>query len=89
MEGGKNCDSVVEELSGRIKELEYKLGEQEKEKVRPKLSEEAVKTLLSEEGVPKWMDITSPYVTWHYITPHYITLHYITSQNITLHYITS
>ena len=27
-----------------------------KKKVRPKLSEEAVETLLSEEGVPKWME---------------------------------
>ena len=38
------------------KELESKLGQHEKEKVRPKLSEEAVETLLSEEGVPKWME---------------------------------
>ena len=55
-EGGKNSDPVVEELSRRVKELESKLGEHEKEKVRPKLSEEAVETLLSEEGVPKWME---------------------------------
>ena len=44
---------MVEELSTRIKELEAKLGDQGKEKGRPKLSEEAV---LSEEGVPKWME---------------------------------
>ena len=55
MEGGKNSDPVVEELCRRIKELASKLGEHEKEKVRPKLSEEAVETLLSEEG-PKWME---------------------------------
>ena len=36
VEGGE----IVEEPSRRIKELESKLGEQEKEKVRPKLSEE-------------------------------------------------
>ena len=42
--------------SRHIKEVESKLGEHEKEKVRPKLSEEAVETLLSEEGVPKWME---------------------------------
>ena len=55
-EGGKNSDPVVEGLSRRIKELESKLGEHEKEKVCPKLSEEVVETLLSEEGVPKWME---------------------------------
>ena len=55
VEDGKNSDPVVEELSRRIKELESKLGEHEKEKVHPKLSEEAVETLLSEEGAPKWM----------------------------------
>ena len=47
MEGGKNPGTVVEELSRRIKELESKLGQHEKEKVRLKLSEEAVETLLS------------------------------------------
>ena len=52
-EDGKNSDPVVEELSRRIKELESKLGEHQKEKVRPKLSAEAVEILLSEEGVPK------------------------------------
>ena len=47
---------MVEELSRRMKELESKLGEHKKEKLRPKLSEEAVETLLSQEGVPKWME---------------------------------
>ena len=56
MEGGGKPDLVVEEFSRRITEVESKLGEHEKEKVRPKLSEEAVETLLSEEGVPKWME---------------------------------
>ena len=55
-EDGKNSDPVVEELSRRIKELESKLGKPEKEKVRPKLLEEAVETLVLEEGVPKWME---------------------------------
>ena len=45
-EGDKEQDPMVEQLSRRIKELEAKLGEQGKEKVRPKLSEEAVETLL-------------------------------------------
>ena len=44
---------MVEELNRRIKALESKLGEHEKEKVCRKLSEEAVEALLSEEGVPK------------------------------------
>ena len=47
VEGGQNPDPVVEELSRRIKEMESKLREHEKEMVHPKLSEEA------EEGVPK------------------------------------
>ena len=47
---------MVEEWSKHITELESKLEEHEKEKVRPKLSQEAVETLLSEEGVPKWME---------------------------------
>ena len=49
-------DPMVEELCRRIKEPEAKLGEQDKENVRPKLSEEAVDTLLAEEGVPKWVE---------------------------------
>ena len=56
MEGGGNPDAVMENLSRRIQELETKQREHEKEKVRPKLSEEAVETLRSEEGVPKWME---------------------------------
>ena len=56
MEGEKNPGPMVEELSRRIKELESKPGEHEKEKVRLKLCEEAVETMLSEEGVPKWME---------------------------------
>ena len=59
-EDGKNSDPVVEEPSRSIKELESKLGEHEKEKVRPKLSEEAVETLLSEEGVSKGMEKLGP-----------------------------
>ena len=47
-EGGKNCDPVVEEPSKCIKEFEAKLGEHEKAKVRPKLSEVGVETVLSE-----------------------------------------
>ena len=54
-EDGKSSDPVVEELSRRIKELESKLSGHEKEKVRPKLLEEAVEALLLDEGVPKWM----------------------------------
>ena len=46
---------MVEELSRWIKELESKRGGQEKEKVRPKLSGEAVETVLLEKGVPKWI----------------------------------
>ena len=46
---------TVEELSRSIKELESKLGEADKAKVRRKLSEEVVETLLSEEGLPRWM----------------------------------
>ena len=52
----KDQDPMVKELSRRIKELEAELGEQDKGKFCPRLSEEAVETLLSEEGVPKWMD---------------------------------
>ena len=55
MEDAKKSDAVVEDLRRRIKELESKLGEHEKEKVLPKLSEEAAETLLSEEGAPKWI----------------------------------
>ena len=51
--GGKEQDLMVEEPSRRTKELEAKLGEQDKEKVHLKLSEEAVETLLAEEGVLK------------------------------------
>ena len=56
MEGGESLDAVMEDLSRHLQELETKPGEHEKEKVRPKLSEEAVETLRSEEGVPKWME---------------------------------
>ena len=52
----KGQDKTIEELSRRIKELETKLGEANKENVRPNLSDEAVESLLSEEGVPKWME---------------------------------
>ena len=51
--GDKQQDPMVEELSRRIKEPEAKLGEHGKEKVQPKLCEEAVETLLSQEVVPK------------------------------------
>ena len=55
-DGGKEQDLMAEEQSRRIKESEAKLGEQDKEKVRPNLSKEAVEMLLAEEGVPKWME---------------------------------
>ena len=56
MEGGKNSDPMVEERSRRRKEVKSKLGEREKEKLRPKPSKKAVETVLSQEGVPKWME---------------------------------
>ena len=55
-EDGHNSAPVVEELSRHIKELESKLEEHEKEKVHQKPSEEAVETLLRDEGVPKWIE---------------------------------
>ena len=59
-EGDKEEDPMVEELSRRVKELEAKPGELGKEKVRPKLSKEAVEALPSQEGVPKWVEKLGP-----------------------------
>ena len=68
-EGGKSFDPVVGELSRRKKELGSKLGEHEKEKIHPKLSEAAVETLLSEEGVPKWMEKLGAALVWLFKDP--------------------
>ena len=56
MEGGKRYNPLVEEMSGRRKELESKWGGHEKEKAHPKLLKEAVETLLTEQGVAKLME---------------------------------
>ena len=69
MEGGENHDPVVEDLSRHRKELESKLGEHEKEKVRAKLSKEVVETLFSEEDVPKWMEKLGAALVWLFKDP--------------------
>ena len=50
-EGNKEQEPLLEELSTRIKDLEPKRGRE-----KPQTSEQAVETLLLEEGVPKWME---------------------------------